>query len=724
MLHREGVIGWHGTSDSPTGRPEVMTHMDGPGTVTVTFDKDEMSHCDRGMMKRQRDERNPVGRLPFVLGVLVQLISQSPAADHAPEQRPTFKAGVELVTIDAIVVDKNGHPVTGLTPADFIVTLEGQVRSVRLLDYREYGHPATNSVSAEPTVTTKPQSVRQTRGGRIVVLVFDDLSFKPGPGKALLAAAERTLSSFDADDLVGLTTTSGLGPVVNPTRDRAAIIAALHDKRMIGRYDDSSAQFEITEQEALQIRQDFQQDTLLRVIARECADPGSTFPRYASPTARPTPKEMDGTCPSEVQNAAVMLGDMTLRRMQQQLTTYRDIIGTLSHGPDMPRVIIALTRGIALGLDTSQYADSLEQLGQTAADSHVEFYALSELPDAVDFSSHLTGPDLLAAGKFMNSGAQVVANAAGGEAFLVAGTADRFFKRIESETSGIYRLGVEPPTGLDKMRYLNTSVRVRMPGVTVRANRVSIVPSLTAAPVDTDGALRTRLAEGGASFGVPLTAGAEVRRDPTDASQLEMDVSVEVPASVTGPVTLMYGLMDESGKVADVGRQQLTQANQSDYQVAFPVHLTTGQYRLRVVASDASGHIGSVEKPVSAALTRAGSYISSDLLTAVTDSNGASKLVALDPLPHDARTLIVRLELYPTVSGTDGGLRVRFELFQSDKSSAIATDEVAPSVSGTTSVAAASLPIQELGAGSYTIRATVLENGVDVGTQSATFRKD
>ena len=663
-----------------------------------------------------------MGRLWLALGVVIPLLTQSPITQQKPPQ-PTFKSGVELVTIDAIVVDKDGHPVTGLTPGDFIVTLEGQVRPVRLLDYREYGHPVASDVPPRATVTTKPPAARQTRGGRIVVIVFDDLSFKPGPGKTLLKAAERTLSSFDPDDLIGITTTSALGPVVNPTRDRAAVIAALHNKRMIGRYDDSSAPFEITEQEALEIRRDLSQDTLLRVIARECADPSSPFPKFVPKGATPTSSEMEGPCPSQVQNAADALGAMTLRRMKQQVTAYREIIGTLSHVPDMPRVIIALTRGIALGLDTSEYADSLEQLSRTAADSQVQFYALSELPEAVDFTSHLFATDLLDAGNFMNSGAQVVANAAGGEAFLVAGTADRFFNRIESETSGIYRLGVEPPTGTANAHYLKTSVRVRMAGVTVRANRVSTVPSLTTPPVDSENALRTRFAEGGASFGVPLTVGAEMRRDPTDASHIEMDVSVEVPGTVTGPVTLLYGLMDEKGTIGDVGRDQLLQANQGDYQVAFPIHLRKGQYRLRVVASDANGHIGSVEKPVLATLARTGSYVSSDLLTAYTDAHGTSQLVTLETLPHDARSLTVRLELYPDGSGRNGGLQVRFQLLHADTNAAIATDEVTPSASGTTQVAAASLPIQGLGAGSYTLRATVIENGADVGTQSATFTR-
>ena len=672
-----------------------------------------------------------MGRSTRVLGVLIPLLAQAPAPQQQTPQ-PTFQSGVELVTIDAIVVDKDGHPVTGLRPDDFIVTLQGQMRPVRLLDYREYGHGSTSDVPARGDVTAKPKPVRQTRGGRIVVLVFDDLSFKPGPGKTLLAAAERTLSSFDADDLIGLTTTSALGPVVNPTRNRAAIIAALHDRRMIGRYDDSSPPFEITEQEALSIQRDFQQswepfnrdgqevgNTLVKVVLRECDPSNPLAAAYGGKSTSP----LDTPCASAVRNAADALAEMTLRRMKQQVTAYREIIGTLAHVPDMPRVIIALSRGIALGVDTSEYADSLEHLSRTAADSQVQFYALSELPDASDVTSHLYAQDLLAGGQFMNAGAQVVANAAGGEAFLVAGTADRFFKRIESETSGIYRLGVEPPTGTDNARYLKTSVRVRRPGVTVRANRVSIVPTMTAAPVDPDTALRTRLAEGGTSFGVPLTAGAAMRRDPADASHIEIDSSVEVPASVTGPLILLYGLMDQNGNVANVGREQLPQANQSDYQVAFPIRVTPGQYRLRVVASDAGGHIGSVERPVSAALARAGSYVSSDLLTAYTDAHGTSQVVTLDTLPHGVRALLVRLELYPDGSQKHGVLQVRFQLLEPGQTSAIATDEVRPSDSSSTRIATESLAIQGLAAGSYTIRATVFENGTEVGTQSATFRK-
>jgi VWFA-related protein len=655
-----------------------------------------------------------VGGRTFAVAALIAVASQSPFGQQQPAQQPTFTSGVALVSVDAIVVDNDGHPVKGLKPDDFSVTLDGQVRPVRLLDYREYGHiPATEARSGLD-VTNQPEAAGgQSRGGRMVIIVFDDLSFKAGRGKSLLTAVEHTLPSFDTDDMIGIATTSGLGPVVNPTRDRRALIAALRDPRMIGRDNDGAAPFEVTEQEALDIRRDFPRDTLQKVVTRECQGP-------VGPDGSPSDK---APCPSQVGYAAVALGEMTLRRTTQQLIAYREIIATLAHAPDTPRVIIALTRGIALGLDSTEYADTLDQLSRAAADSKVQFYALSEAPDGVHLLSHLLPQDLSAAAEFMNNGAQVVANAAGGEAFLVAGTADRFLTRIESETSGIYRIGVEVPTASSKVRYLKTAVRVRRPGVTVRVSRDSVLPLESPAPADPEIDLRTRLADGGTAMGVPLTVSTEMRRDPTNAERVEIRVSAAAPASVKGPVEMMYGLVDEAGQMVVSGQNRLAEVSGRDYRLLFPIRTRMGHYRLRVVASDGDRHIGSLETPVSASLPQVGGYATSDLLTAVLEPDGATKPVGPDAIPGDAQSLIVQLELYPAASADPPIPHVQFQLLRADGSNATDVDDVVSSMSGTVLVARTSLPIQALASGSYTIRATVFENDNNIGVASLVVRK-
>jgi hypothetical protein len=53
------------------------------------------------------------------------LLAQSPAS-----QPPVFRSGVDIVVVEAHVVDQNGALARGLTPADFQVTLGGRTRSV------------------------------------------------------------------------------------------------------------------------------------------------------------------------------------------------------------------------------------------------------------------------------------------------------------------------------------------------------------------------------------------------------------------------------------------------------------------------------------------------------------------------------------------------------------------------------------------------------------------
>ena len=71
-------------------------------------------------------------RVPAVL-VLLVIISASSAGTQdppAPEPQPTFRAGVNIVRVDAIVTDRNGNPVTDLTAADFEVIEDGKAQPI------------------------------------------------------------------------------------------------------------------------------------------------------------------------------------------------------------------------------------------------------------------------------------------------------------------------------------------------------------------------------------------------------------------------------------------------------------------------------------------------------------------------------------------------------------------------------------------------------------------
>ena len=55
---------------------------------------------------------------------------EPPAQQRGRDQAPAFRSGIEAVTVDVGVVDKQGLPLRGLTHGDFVVTVGGQPRRV------------------------------------------------------------------------------------------------------------------------------------------------------------------------------------------------------------------------------------------------------------------------------------------------------------------------------------------------------------------------------------------------------------------------------------------------------------------------------------------------------------------------------------------------------------------------------------------------------------------
>ena len=646
-------------------------------------------------------------RVVFVFASLCLAAIASPRAQTPQTQpQPVFRGGVDLVTLDVTVVDKDGKPVRGLKPEDFVVTLEKQPRPVRALDFLEFGSAAGSTAEARQTTNQAAQAQPARRGGRVIVLLFDDLSYKPGPGKSLLVAAERMIGTFDVDDLIGITTTSGLGPTVNPTRDRTTLLAALHDKKMIGRNDDNTAPFYIAVDEAIDIDRGLPRETLGMVAAREC-------PELSLPIEQCTPM---------VEGAGRAYAQQVTHRTAMQLAAFQQLMGLLKSAP-APKVVIALSAGVAIGTELDLQRQ-LAPLGRAAAEGGVQFYALSELPDRVDASDRT--PTRAAArvqeGNFLNSGAQTVAENAGGTAFLVVGQADRFFKRIEAETSGFYRLGVEAPVLTDKRRYLATKVSVKASGATVRVNREALLAAVAPEAVPIADQLKTTLAQGGVAFGVPIALGTAERRDP-NSNALQLGVNVQVPSSVQGPLIAMYGLVNEAGQIKQAGRRDVPVPNPGeDYQLAFPVPIETGKYRLRFVVADAKGNIGSVEHGVTAGLAHFGSFSVSDLFTMWAGADHQPRFLALERLPEGATTLGASLELYPD-SANPPDVVVRFTLTAPGSETALIEREITPELVGTTRQAIAELPVDDLQAGAYTIHATVVEAGSVTGSVTATIRK-
>jgi len=645
-----------------------------------------------------------VQRRPGVLGSLVLCCLTLHAPTLAQQQQPpVFRTGVNVVTLDVTAVDKDGKPVKGLKAEDFVVTLQKVARPVQAVDFIEFGSGSAAVPSAAVGAPKAAPSPRRER--RVIVFLFDDLSVKPGASKGLAVAAQRTLAQFGPDDLVGVAVTSGLAKSVNPTTDRGAVTAAL--SKLVGRAEHNpTTPFYLTAVEASEIDRDFPRDAGGAAVARECAI-----------------LDLGPGCDSSVRAMARSYAIDLRNRVAMQMDSYKQIIAALA-GFQGAKVIITLSDGVATMSDLSILQKQLEPIMRSAAETGVRFYAMNEETDSAD-ASDFNGDRNRARvqeTRALFDGLASVASAAGGEAFHVVGQADRFFARIEAETSAIYRLAVDAPAGADKARFMNAKVSVRRPGVTVRANRKALSADAAREVIPIEKQLMNAVASGGIDVAVPITLATVLR---LDLQKLYVYVDGQIPADIAGPVTTMFSLVDETGQSVKAGRTVLPPSTVTDYRFSFPVEVATpGRYSVRVSAADANGRVGSAEQRVDAQLARIGIFSASGLLIGWSGDDDVQKLVALDSLPPEASSLRATLELYADdAAGMATDIALRFGIVKLGEKVPLIEREVHPSADGLTLFGTMDFDAKALEPGAYTIKVTVLQSGVDKGAVSTLVRK-
>jgi VWFA-related protein len=140
----------------------------------------------------------------FSLAAVLAFAAVAPAAaDVMPQAgRPTFRAGVDRVTVTAVVHRRNGELVTGLTRDDFTVLDNGVTRPI--LEFRSEPTPATvallvdfsGSMSVAARMSSAQSAAREVMKGlragldRVGLYAFDTglhelEGFEPAPGRVL-----------------------------------------------------------------------------------------------------------------------------------------------------------------------------------------------------------------------------------------------------------------------------------------------------------------------------------------------------------------------------------------------------------------------------------------------------------------------------------------------------------------------------------------------------------
>jgi hypothetical protein len=132
---------------------------------------------------------------------IVALVFVAATIVASQQEVPRFRGGVDVVQFTVTVLDKDRRPVTGLTPADFAVLVDGKPRP--LAAFAAVTLPGDTSVAntAAPLVASDVQTNQLPPEGRLVVIVMDRSTPGGQPMQAARAVANAAIDRLGPADL-------------------------------------------------------------------------------------------------------------------------------------------------------------------------------------------------------------------------------------------------------------------------------------------------------------------------------------------------------------------------------------------------------------------------------------------------------------------------------------------------------------------------------------------
>src|SRR5436190_3337516 len=127
----------------------------------------------------------------------------SSVLDSQPQSLPTFRSGVQLVTVPVMVTDKNDNPVTDLTRDDFVMTADGRPQAISRFEFVSI--PANHATAGEPVVFSDvTDNGDASRPSRHLALIIDDLHLVESDIVAVKRVAGALVDGLSADDSVAI----------------------------------------------------------------------------------------------------------------------------------------------------------------------------------------------------------------------------------------------------------------------------------------------------------------------------------------------------------------------------------------------------------------------------------------------------------------------------------------------------------------------------------------
>ncbi len=561
----------------------------------------------------------------FVIAVTSVLSAQ------APQQRPVFRAGVDLIEVDVTVVDGDSYPIIDLEASDFSVTVDGDSRRVVQAQFVSLRPPeeAEMAFPPAPEEIFSSSNIDQTPG-RLILIAVDEESILFGEGRHVMLAAGEFVDSLNPADRVGLAVIPR-GVHIDFTSDhkrvrreveRMSLGERLHRRRL-----------DIGVWEAYQIELYSDMRTRTKVLRRECAGLGFVG------------------CGEEVTFEVRRIVEEQryhTRNAQLGLESLLTALGDLEGA----NALVWITGGLVI-----EDALNLKEIEKLAAASRTTLYMMMVDAPLVDMSKASSSPTARDDQQMKVQGLMALSSMTRGRLIRAHYNPGPLFERVGRELSGYYLLGVESrPTDRDRERR-RIKVSVDRSGVQVRARR-EIGDVAEASDQTVDERLALMLRSPTSVQELPLRV-ATYAYQGREREQMRIQVAAEVnaPSDVPSPLTVGIVLRDSEGTALLTQQQQMTAtpvhtAGGPVLEASFPLIISPGTYSLRVAVVDATGQRGSVDHPVHAQVTWSGPLGVGDLVVADQSSSQPGGVQAPVEAQVSGDRLVVYTELYadsPTV---------------------------------------------------------------------------
>ena len=623
------------------------------------------------------------------------LLAQQPV--DSAQGRLTFRAGVDLVTVDAAVHDGDGRPVPDLKAEDFRVEVDGRVRPVMAAQF--VSEAAALSSSPDATLPAAPMHFSSNEGaeaGRVIVVAVDEAHIRRLEGRRAMVSAVRFIESLPDADRVGVVGLSA-GDMVTLTRDRAAL--RRHLESMVGIGDLESQQLNIGISEAIEIAEG-SRTRLADAVLREC---GRSLTEYVN-LARAAEEAGGGrdACPEQVEQESRAMAQYAHMQARLTLTGLEALIARLKDLPG-PKTIVLVSDGMVV--DPRRV--DLSAFSAAAQAARVTIYGLQlELP-MFEASTDRLSPTFVRDLQVRQDGVAQVAGAARGAVFRQVGTDPKPFERISRELSGYYLLAFEARDSDRDGRPHRIRVTLDRRGYSLRARTGFTLPPLSAAD---RGVELSRLLTNLATVSeLALRVATYAYAEPA-AHGVRVVISGEAGAgNAPSGIWMGFVLVNDAGVIAATATQQA-----ADGRHAFSAVVPAGTYTLRAAAIDPLGRQGSVERVFRVQPPTPDAMHVGDLLLAPPPATSDAPLSPIvDRISGDA--MVAYLELHAAAAGPRPDA-VRFSVARAAGDPPLVASTAAVSArEGAWGIARATLPIAGLPSGRYEARAEIVVAGAVAG---------